>query len=135
MTKMDMIWIAVASLIAPNTSSSQTVSRQAIQARVGDLFGESVTPVVIDRHLVSSVDRQADRAIPARGGSRNRYLFRTVDGVTPSERGHFRLYKTTDARHDGHEKTGKTLPELAAVPVEHQHYLLWYMNSYINAEN
>jgi uncharacterized membrane protein len=133
MTKMDMIWIAVASLIAPNTLSSRTVTRQAIQARVAELFGESVTPVVIDRHLVSSVDRQADRAIPTRGGSRNRYLFRTIDGVSPSDRGNFRLYKTADARHDGHEKTGKTLPEVAAVSVEHQHYLDWYVTYYINA--
>lgn len=133
MTKMDMIWIAVASLIAPNTSSGQTVTRQAIQARVDELFGESVTPVVIDRHLVSSVDRQADRTIPARGGSRNRYLFRTIDGVSPSNRGNFRLYKTGDAQYDGHEKTGKTLPEVAAVSTEHQHYLEWYLTKYINA--
>lgn len=98
-----------------------------------ELFGESVTPVVIDRHLVSSVDRQADRSIPARGGSRNRYLFRTVDGIYPSNRGSFRLYKTVDAQHDGHEKTGKTLPETAAVSMEHQHYLHWYLGNYINS--
>jgi uncharacterized membrane protein len=133
MTKMDVIWIAVASLIAPNTSSSRTVTRQAIQVRVAELFGESVTPVVIDRHLVSTVDRQSDHAIPTRGGSRNRYLLRTVDGVTPSNRGTFRLYKTADARHDGSEKTGKTSPVVAAVSTEHQHYLDWYMAHYVNA--
>lgn len=133
MTKMDMIWVAVASLISPHTSSTRTVTRQAIEARVAELFGESVTSVVINSHLVSSVDRQADRAIPARGGSRNRYLFRTLDGISPSNRGNFRLYKTADARHDGHEKTGKMLPEVAAVSKEHQHYLDWYMANYVNA--
>ena len=133
MTKMDMIWIAVASLIAPNASSGYTVTRQAIQARVKELFGESVTPVVINRHLISSVDRQADRTIPTRRGSRNRYLFRTIDGVSPSDRGNFRLYKKADASHDGHEKTGKALPEVAAVSTEHQHYLVWYKTNYINA--
>lgn len=130
-----MIWIAVASLIAPNTSSSRTVTRQAIQVRVAELFGQSITPVVIDRHLVSSVDRQADRTIPARGGSRNRYLFRTIDGVSPSNQGNFRLYKTTDSRHDGHEKTGKTLPKLAAVATDHQHYVDWYIAHYMNARH
>ena len=133
MTKMDMIWVAVASLIAPSTLSSRTVTRQAIQNRAVELFGESVAAVLIDRHLVSSVDRQADRSIPTRGGSRNRYLFRTIDGVSPSDRGNFRLYKAADARHDAHEKTGKTLPAVAAVSAEHQHYLNWYVTNYINA--
>jgi hypothetical protein len=135
MTKMDMIWIAVASLLAPSTSSQHTVTRQAIQARVAELFGESITPVVIDRHLVSSVDRQADHAQPARGGSRNRYLFRTIDGFSPSSYGRFRLYKTVDTQYDGHEKTGKTLPGVTAIAADYQHYLTWYITNYIDSRH
>ncbi len=133
MTKMDMIWIAAASLLYPSTSSKRTITRKAIQGRVTELFGVSITPVVVERHLVSSVDRQADKGQPSRGGSRNRYLYRTHDGITPSLSGNFRLYKTADTPHDAHEKTGKTLPEVEMVAAEYQHFLHWYTAQYLNA--
>jgi hypothetical protein len=133
MTKMDMVWVAVATMLHPDTSLSKTLTRNDIEAQVSKLFGASLTPVMIERHLVSTVDRMADKDQPQRGGSRNRYLFRTSDGKTPSQDGRFRLYKETDARHDGWEKTGPTHPKPSAKPSEHRHLVEWYTRDYANA--
>lgn len=131
MTKMDMIWVAVASMLHPETSASKTVTRGQIEAQVAKLFGASITPVMIERHLVSSEDRQADKADPRRGGSRNRYLFRTADGNAPSRDGRFRLYKQADTKHDGWEKTGPTHPDPAAVAGEYRYLIEWYKGQYV----
>jgi hypothetical protein len=130
MTKMDMIWVAVASLLHPDTRSSKTVTRSDIESTVSKLFGKSLTPVMIERHLVSSEDRMADKDNPQRGGSRNRYLFRTVDGNAPSREGRFRLYKLNDAKHDGWDKTGPSHPEVSAVRSEYRHLIAWYRQEY-----
>ena len=76
MTKMDMVWVATANLLHPNTASVSTVTREQIESEINRLFGAGVDipRVLIDRPLVSCEDRQADRAIPERGGSRSRYL-------------------------------------------------------------
>ena len=51
------------------------------------LIAAAITAVMIERHLVSSVDPMADKDQPQRGGSRNRYLFRTSDGNASSRDG------------------------------------------------
>jgi hypothetical protein len=130
MTKMDMIWISVASMIHPDIDDSKTVSRKEIESRIQLLFGTTITPVMLEKHLVSFEDRQADKANPQRGGSRNRYLFRTVSGREPSSAGHFRLYKKADSKHDGWEKTGKIRPDRSDVPKEFWHLLDWYEGRY-----
>ena len=79
-------------------------------------------------------NRQADKTNPARGGSRNRYLFRTEDGVSPSEYGDFRLYKDTDSLHDGKDKTGRINPELNEIPEEYHYLIDWYNNKYRNTK-
>lgn len=130
MIKMDMVWVATAKLIHPGISSSVLVARNEIQQEVARLFGEKITPVMIEKHLVSWEDRQADRTYPKRGGSRNRYLFRTEDGVSPSGDGDFRLYRQSDAEYDGIDKTGRIHPEIDAIP-ERYHYLMeWYQSEY-----
>ena len=131
MTKMDMIWVAVATILYPETSSSKTVTVGEIEAQVVKLFGAAVTRVMIAGHLVSSEDRQADKADPRRGGSRNRYLFRTSDGNAPSRDGRFRLYKEADATHDGWDKTGPTHPGSQAVEAEYRYLIEWYERQYV----
>ena len=133
MTKMDMIWVAAAGLIHPSMTPATTVTRRQIEAKVKALFGASITPVMVERHLVSSEDRLADKADPRRGGSRNRYLFRTSDGVTPSRTGGFRLYKNADRGHDGLEKTGPTHPAREAVDAKYCDLLDWYEARYAGA--
>ena len=130
MTKMDMVWVAVASILHPDTSSSKTVTRKEIETAVARLFGATLTAVMIERHLVSSEDRMADKDQSQRGGSRNRYLFRTADGTTPARDGSFRLYKVADARYDGWEKTGPTHPTPEAVAAEHGPLIEWYNRKY-----
>ncbi len=130
MIKMDMIWIATAKLIYPNTYSSKLVSLGSIEQGVSRIFNARITPIMVDKHLVSWEDRQADKAIPARGGSRNRYLFKTEDGISPSGNGDFRLYKDKDGKHDGKDKTGRTRPELGDIPQEYHYLIEWYDDKY-----
>lgn len=135
MTKMDMVWVATASLLHPNTASASTVTREQIESEVNRLFGANIDipRVLIDRHLVSFEDRQADRTIPERGGSRNRYLFRTEDGRLPSRQGRFRLYKAFDATHDGGDKSGPTRPKPTNIDAQHHHLISWYDDIYSRA--
>ena len=133
MTKMDMVWIAVANLLHPRTSDSNTLTRADIEREVTRLFGAELTAVMIERHLVSSEDRMADKNQPQRGGSRNRYLFRTSTGATPSRDGRFRLYKLSDSSHDGWEKTGPTHPNPSAIPPEFKPLIEWYEREYVHA--
>ena len=130
MIKMDMVWVAVAGMLHPETSAAKTVTLGQIEAEVAKLFGASVARVVIEGHLVSWEDRQALQANPQRGGSRNRYLFRTGDGTTPARDGSFRLYKAADSKHDGWEKTGPTHPDAAAVPADYRYLVAWYETRY-----
>jgi hypothetical protein len=134
MTKMDMIWIAAASLLYPECGSSNTVTRRQIEAQADKLFGVVLTPVMIDRHLVSLEDRMADVKNPRRGGSRNRYLFKTADGTTPSREGNFRLYKIMDAAHDGQDKTGPTHPAPRSIPTNFLVLIVWYKDHYFRSE-
>lgn len=134
MTKMDMIWIAVAKMIHPATASSKTVTRGQIEAAVTKLFGTSITQVMVDKHLVSWEDRQADKTAPRRGGSRNRYLFRTANGQLPSHDGRFRLYKAADGSHDGWEKTGPTCPNPELIGADFRHLIAWYEEQYFSSE-
>ncbi len=124
MTKMNKIWVAVAKLLHPHTDSS--VTKSDIDKSVYELFHTEITPVMINKHLVSSVDRQADKNNPQRGGSRNRYLFKETNGK-------FRLYKETDKVHDGWEKTGPTCPEADDLLKEYQHLVTWYENEYLRS--
>jgi len=133
MAKMDMIWVSVASLLHPETRSSKTVTLRAIEQQVVRLFGASITPVMVDKHLVSWEDRQADKAYPARGGSRNRYLFKTGDGASKSPAGSFRLYKASGESQDGQEKDGPTHPSPERVEREYRHLLSWYEEHYFTA--
>ena len=126
MTKMDMVWIAVADLIHPQTAASVAVSKHAIDQRVYELFETRITPVMITAHLVNSVDRQADMGNPARGGSRNRYLARNPDG-------RFRLYKHSDALTDAGDKTGPCHPSAHNVNEEFRRLISWYRTTYFTS--
>ena len=126
MTKMDMVWVAVALLVHPRVEASVVVEKSQIDSKVLELFGETITLVMIDKHLVNSEDRQADRANPSRGGSRNRYLVR-------GERGSFRLYKQRDAESDAWDKTGPTHPHPHKTDPEYRYLVTWYQNEYISA--
>jgi hypothetical protein len=122
MTKMDMVWVATAHLLHPNTSANFGVLKSQIDEEVGALFGATITPVMIERHLVNSVDRMADKDQPQRGGSRNRYLVRNGD--------RYRLYKRADAATDAWEKTGPTHPDRAKIEQQYLHLVDWYESSY-----
>ena len=130
MIKMDMIWIAAAMLIYPKTSLTFTVTRIQIEEKVANLFGADLTPIMIERHLVSWEDRQANKTFPTRGGNRARYLFRTEDGKTPSRKGQYRLYKNLDGNFDGIDKTGRTHPDKADIPLEYHNLIEWYLAKY-----
>ena len=131
MTKMDKIWIAVAKLLHPTTASSATVTRDEIEAEVSQLFGDALSRVMIDRHLVSFEDRQVDKNNPSRGGSRNRYLFRTCDGRLPSRDGRFRLYKAVDRAHDGDGKDGPVHPDVDNISGDYKYLVSWYLRHYL----
>ena len=123
MTKMDKIWIAVATLIHPNFRAMVTVSKAEIDAQVHAMFQIEVTPVMITHHLVGSEDRQRDRNNPQRGGSRNRYLTRDANG-------RFRLYRKSDAINDGRDKSGPYCPKAENVCPGHRYLLDWYIACY-----
>ena len=122
MTKMDMVWVATATLLHPNTNSSLTVTRSQIEDEVNALFDESITPVMIERHLVNSVDRMADKKQPQRGGSRNRYLVQSGD--------RYRLYKRADTCSDAWDKTGPTHPARENVTQGFLPLIDWYESNY-----
>ncbi len=121
MTKMNMVWIAVAKLLHSHTASF--VTKKDIDELVFKLFQTKITPAMINSHLVSSVDRQADKANPQRGGSRNRYLYKENNGK-------FRLYKEADGIHDGWEKTGRICPSIDDMPSEYHYLVTWYQTEY-----
>lgn len=121
MTKMNMIWIAVAKIL--HSRSALSVTKSDIDRVVDELFQAEITPVMINVHLVASEDRQADKNNPQRGGSRNRYLSREIDGT-------FRLYKKSDEAHDGFDKTGPTHPSVDSLPDEYKHLVDWYKKEY-----
>jgi hypothetical protein len=130
MIKMDRIWVATASLIYPDTSADHLVTIEAILREINRLYPTRITRGMITHHLVSWMNRQADQADPTRGGSRNRYLFRTRDGRTPWGQGDFRLYKEIDGQFDGIEKNGRVRPEENQIPTEYRHLLDWHKNQY-----
>jgi hypothetical protein len=122
MTKMDMVWVAVASLIHPETNADYVVSKQDIDRSVSHLFNVSITPVMIEKHLVNSEDRQADKSNPSRGGSRNRYLAKADRG--------YRLYKSRDRDSDAWDKTGPTHPDPNNLNPEFIYLVDWYQTDY-----
>ena len=126
MTKMDMVWVAVASLLHPRTEANVFVEKSQIDSKVLELFGETIMPVMINKHLVNSEDRQADRTNPSRGGSPNRYLVR-------GEHGRFRLYKQCDGESDAWDKIGPTHPNPNNMVHEYRYLVTWYGGEYVNA--
>lgn len=126
MTKMDMVWISVATLIHPQTNAEIAVTKDEIERMVLSLFNETITPVMINSHLINSVDRQADQANPRRGGSRNRYLFRVAGD-------RFRLYKTTDQHSNAWDKTGPSSPIRENIDDSFHRLIDWYINGYIDS--
>ena len=122
MTKMDMVWVATANLLHPNTEAKINVTKTQIDAEVETLFNETITPVMIEKHLVNSVDRMADKGQPQRGGSRNRYLVRSGEK--------YRLYKRTDMPTDAWEKTGPIHPDREKIDQQFVHLIDWYESSY-----
>ena len=127
MTKMDMVWIAVATLIRPETASSVAVSKDEIDKQVYALFQTHITPVMIATHLVNSIDRQADTQNPRRGGSRNRYLATNPDG-------RFRLYKKSDQHTDAVDKTGPFHPSVTNIDRKFEELVSWYRTSYCDSD-
>lgn len=126
MIKMDMVWVAVAKLIYPDVSLETKVSKKEIDSEVYQLFQTKITPVMINMHLVNSVDRQADMKEPRRGGSRKRYLVKDKND-------YFRLYKTSDGINDGWEKTGPFCPAIENVNPEYKNLVIWYEAEYIES--
>ena len=124
MTKMNMVWIAVATLIYPDPRPNRHVSKEQIDARVRKLFQTSITPVMITHHLVASEDRQRDRRDPRRGGSRKRYLTKHDD--------RYRLYRLSDQPYDGLDKTGPCCPSIDDVAEEFRHLVQWYRRDYVD---
>lgn len=129
-TKMDMIWVATAFLIHPDTFIKHLTTFNQIIEKIGHLFQMQITPVMIHKHLVSWENRQVSAQNPSMGGSRNRYLFKTFDGMNPSAKGSFRLYKKDDAKFDGLGKTGKTHPKPYDIPEAYRYLIEWYENEY-----
>lgn len=130
MNKMTKHWIATASLLHPATSPERLVSRDEIQRRHRELFGVSLAPS-LEQQLISWKERYVDKKDPTRGGSPNRYLFRTVDGYTPEPLGRFRLYKLADGQYDGPGKfSGPTNPRHQDVEQEFHYLVDWYIASY-----
>ncbi|NNN07022.1 MAG: hypothetical protein HKL90_14085 [Elusimicrobia bacterium] len=135
-TKMDKIWIATATLLraTPTPASPATlVDGSQIAAQVRLMWGHGVTPIMYERHLVSGIDRDVNPKNPAVGGSRNRYLFRTVNGTAHSGAGKFRLYKKADAPFDAKDKTGPHHPDLSEFDETDHLYcplVVWYLKSY-----
>ena len=127
MTKMDMVWIAVATLIRPETASSVAVSKDDIDKQVYALLQIHITPVMITTHLVNSIDRQADTHNPRRGGSRNRYLATNADG-------RFRLFKKSDQHTDAVDKTGPFHPSVTNIDREFEELVSWYRTSYYDSD-
>ena len=130
---MDRIWVATASLIYPEIKSTVLVSYDDILNKVNERFPINITPIMLTHHLVSWEDRQADKKNPKRGGSRNRYLFCTLDGYEPIENGFFRLYKKSDSQFDGWDKTGKIRPENIKIPPEFRYLIDWHENDYFGS--
>lgn len=130
MNKMTKYWVATASLLYPFISSEKLVTRDQIRRKYLDLFGETLSQN-LEQHLISWKDRNADKGMPTRGGSRNRYLFKTNDAVTPDSDGRFRLYKLSDSDFDGVDKSlGPTCPAREEV-LDEFHYLIdWYVGNY-----
>lgn len=123
MTKMNMVWVAVAKCIYPATQSAAKVTKEEIDTMVYRLFSNRITPVMITHHLVNSVDRQADKMNPWRGGSRNRYLVKDTNN-------YFRLYKYVDNSSDGWEKTGPCCPSMDQIDQEFRGLVDWYTTVY-----
>ena len=130
MTKMDKIWIATATLIKPNTNKTCLVTLKQIIDQVWTLWQTTITPIMVEKHLVSHVDRQADTNNPSRGGSRNRYLFRTIDGEHPSDSGQFRLYMKSDEKYDGWDKDGPICPNKNKIELKYHTLIDWYLEKY-----
>ena len=129
-TKQDMIWCAVASLVYPETSSNYLVSEEDLVREVQRLFGATLTPLQYQWHLVSWRDRMANKKTPSRGGCRLRYLFRTKDGQSCDRQGDYRLYRLEDRRYDGRDKDGRTHPEKSSLRPEHGYLVDWYLARY-----
>ena len=124
MTKMDMVWIAVASCVYPGVRSGKTVSKRAIDDAVRRLFQVQIPAAMINQHLVGSIDRQAKQGGRV-GGSRKRYLSR-------DEGSEFRLYKSVDSTHDGRDKDGPCCPSKKDVNEEYRYLVEWYESAYRN---
>lgn len=134
-TKMDKNWIATATLIYPNTLDTYLVSESQIIEKIDEMFKTEITPIMLEKHLVSFIDRMADKNNLIRGGSRNRYLFRTSDGKNPNSKGNFRLYKNRDQQYDGWDKTGKECPLKKDVDEKYHYLLNWYSQEYVNLDS
>lgn len=130
MTKMDMIWTAAANLIHPNVASTFLITGKMIEAEVSRIWNINIEYVMLYKHLVSWEDRQADKNNPKRGGSRNRYLFRTINGKDPDSRGDFRLYKEQDTQYDGRDKIGPVCPQAKNVDPAYSYLVQWYLTKY-----
>ena len=130
MYKKDMIWIATATLIHPNITPTSVVGADHIESEIFRLFQDRITRIQLDTHLVSWKARDADATIPSRGGDRSRYFFKTKNGVTPSDDGDFRLYKSADSEFDGTDKTGTFHPRKADIPAQFHYLIDWYLEFY-----
>lgn len=129
MTKMDKLWVTVAKLLYPETHNNHLVDSAEIKKEYKSLFGVEISPHLIF-HLISWKARNIDKENPSRGGSRNRYFFKTDDGINPSLNGGYRLYKNTDSFFDGEGKDGPICPHEDRMPVEFHFLRNWYLEDY-----
>jgi hypothetical protein len=130
MTKMDMIWTATANLIHSKVASTFLITGHMIKAEVNRIWNVKITHTMLYKHLVSWENRKADKNNPKRGGSRNRYLFRTINGNDPDSKGDFRLYKKQDTQYDGRDKSGPVCPQAPNVDPAYSHLVQWYLTNY-----
>lgn len=131
MTDMDKLWVTVAKLVYPVTHNNHLVDTAKIGKEYQSLFDDKISASLIS-HLVSWKARNLDKENPSRGGSRNRYFFRTDDGMNPSFNGGggYRLYKNTDSLFDGEGKDGPTCPREDKIPEEFRFLRTWYLHDY-----
>ena len=126
MTKMDMVWVAAACCIYPDVRSATTISTGDIKNKAQNLFGETISHVMVNRHLVAAKDRDANPSSPLAGGSRNRYL-------TEDREGQLRLYKRLDHAYDGEDKNGPSCPSPEEIPEDYRYLVDWYQRHYFDS--
>lgn len=133
MTKMNKIWLTTAHLLHSIWPENRLVTKNEIQNKYKELFQEDAPSSKLINHLISCEPRNTGKNDPTQGGSRNRYLFKTSDGIYPDKKGDFRLYKLSDAPFDSSDKTGPSHPEKNNTAKQFHYLIDWYLDNYFQS--